>query len=100
MVEDSSLFLHFSCRARGLLTTPFHNMALCCPTTTAAGSTSKFYLVVNDLVGPQLPGAECTDFMLLIAAEEGVPTELAATAAFQDLRYRGVYSATLVTEIE
>jgi hypothetical protein len=38
--------------------------------------------------------------MLLIAAEEGVPTELAATAAFQDLRYRGVYSATLVTEIE
>jgi hypothetical protein len=37
--------------------------------------------------------------MLLIAAEEGVPTELAATAALNGLRYRRVYSATLVTEI-
>ena len=42
---------------------------------------------MNDLVGPQLPGAECTDFMLLIAAEEGVTTALAVTAAFNDLRY-------------
>jgi hypothetical protein len=36
----------------------------------------------NDLVGPQLLGMECADCMSLIAAEEGVSTESAATAAF------------------
>ena len=55
---------------------------------------------MNDLVGPQLLGVECADCMLLIAAEEGVTTALAVTAAFNDLRYRGVYSAILITEIE
>ena len=37
--------------------------------------------------------ADCT---VLIAAEEGVPTEMAAIAAFNDLRYRGVYSAIII----
>jgi hypothetical protein len=46
-------------------------------------STSKYYFVIND----QLLGVECADCMLLIAAEEGVTTALAVTAAFNDLRY-------------
>jgi hypothetical protein len=60
-------------------------------------SSSKFYFVMNDLVGPQLwEGMR----RLHVAGCSRGGTALAVTAAFNDLRYRGVYSAILITEIE
>ncbi len=34
--HEMDAFMHLFMTNRGLLITPFHNMALCCPTTTAA----------------------------------------------------------------
>jgi glutamate-1-semialdehyde 2,1-aminomutase len=34
--HEMDAYIHLFMTNRGLLITPFHNMALCCPTTTAA----------------------------------------------------------------
>ena len=36
MDRDLEVFLHLFCLNRGVLITPFHNMALMCPQTTPA----------------------------------------------------------------
>jgi glutamate-1-semialdehyde 2,1-aminomutase len=55
--EDAELedFLHVYCANRGVLITPFHNMALMCPATTTADvdlHTTVFESAVAELVGP------------------------------------------------
>ena len=55
--------------------------------------SAPLYLVLEELAGPQLLEVECTDCAVLIAAEEGVPSDMADITAFNDQRYRGVFSA-------
>jgi hypothetical protein len=54
---------------------------------------------MNDLVGPQL-WEGMRRLHVAGCSRGGSPLALAVTAAFNDLRYRGVYSAILITEIE
>ena len=47
-------YLHLYLHNRGILMTPFHNMALMCPATTAAGvdlHTEVFGAAVDELLG-------------------------------------------------
>jgi hypothetical protein len=55
--------------------------------------SAPLYLVLEQLESFQLLAVECTDCAMLIAAEEGVPAEHDAIAAFNDSRCRGLYAA-------
>jgi glutamate-1-semialdehyde 2,1-aminomutase len=51
---DLEAYLHLACVNRGVLITPFHNMALMCPSTTSedvAAHQSAFDIAVDALVG-------------------------------------------------
>jgi hypothetical protein len=77
---------------------PEHACSLDVVCRRCASRHASLYLVLNDLLGPQCLGVECTDCAVLIAAQEGVPAEMSAITAFNDRRYRGVYSAIMALE--
>ena len=68
---------------------------VCC---RCASRSAPLYLVLMKLAGPRLLVVECTDCAVLIAAEAGVPTQAAAITAFNDHRYRGVFSAIMALQ--
>jgi hypothetical protein len=77
---------------------PEHACTLDVVCRRCATRQAPLYLVLKDLLGPQCLGVECTDCTVLIAAEEGVPAEMPAITAFNDRRYRGVYSAIMALQ--
>jgi glutamate-1-semialdehyde 2,1-aminomutase len=56
--DDLDEYFHLTLLNRGVLITPFHNMALMCPATTKADvdlHTLLFAAAVDDLLGPEVP---------------------------------------------
>jgi hypothetical protein len=80
-------------QAPGFVTVSEHACRLDVQCCRCKSRSAPLYLVLEQLASFQLLAVECTDCAMLIAAEEGVPAEHRAIAAFNDSRYKGCYSA-------